>query len=511
MKRPVKPKGLLKGSLLTLACFGGLMYVRNHLIPKFGDDYAYAFIWDGKNHGNIAFGNHSFKRVRSVKDLVISQMSEYMTFSGRNIYEGLNQLFLMKDSKKWFNIANTAVPVLQILVCDWLSRGRIRLSGIPSSLMKALAAGYWFGTPHLACTAIWQTGATNYSWAGLGQSAFLLNYSLADETGRFPLPVPLAILSGLLAGWSSEAGGGAACLLAGVSLLRDRSKGADRGRKWAGFISACIGYAILISAPGNFERIRIEQEYSDAIPEDFSYPGHVPDGYAYKPEMFRHFFLHSFLPVVLRLAPLNLPVLLYFLQGKKGGERITRRILELEGTALLIPSVLMLSPQFPRQAAYSSVIYALSAMDLAWDYVDFASLRTGCGAIVPIVKTLGMAYLFVNIAAALIVDADWGGQLRAAEAILEENRGAQSVTVPQTVVSPLWSSVALDRAVDPLSHEFMCIEEDPEGIYNKVVAAYYGVGKVKATSGAEHPYNKKLPFFAQLLYPVKKILKRLFG
>ena len=509
MKRKNKGGRLYKGTLLTLATFGGLMYIRNRLIPLFGDDYPWSFVWDGERHGNLAFGDQRYEKVKTAKDLVRSQVSHYKTWSGRTVAETLNQLFLRTEDKRWFNIVNTAVPVLQLLVSDWIGQGRIRLKGISPSLMKALSAGYWFGTPHLSATALWQTGATNYSWAGLLQNLFVLPYSIAARDKSFKLPVPLAVFSGLMAGWSAEAGAGAACLLSGAGFFFAKMENKDKPWQWAGFISACTGLALLILAPGNSYRYYVETYFNDAMPTDFSDPGHVPKKYLYKPEMFKHFFLHSYVPVLSRLLPLQIPVILYFLQGRPGGKDVTYRILALSGTALLIPSVMMLSPEFPPRAAYSSVTYALAAMAASYEHLDLKTLNEKYGGLISFAKGFAYTYLGINIAASLIVDADWGGQLKDTEALLKSHTKDETAVVPQTVVPPLWSAIAGDRAVDRPSHEFMCIEEDPKGIYNKAVAAYYGIGSVKATSGKEHPYNGRKALSAQLKFPVRYIRKKL--
>ena len=516
MKRKAKGgrlhKGRLhKGALLTMAGFGGLMLIRNRLIPLFGDDYPWSFVWDGERHGNLAFGDLRYEKLKTMKDLVRSQLWHYKTWSGRVPAETLNQLFLRTENKLWFDIINTSVSVLHLLVSDWLGQGRIRLKGISPSLMKALAAGYWHGMPHLACNALWQTGATNYSWAAFMQSLFLLPYSIAVSDRSFNLPVPLAAVSGLLAGWSSEAGAGAACLLSGSGLLLAKIRNEDKPWEWVGFISACVGLALLILAPGNSYRYYVETYFNDAMPEDFSDPGHVPREYLYKPEMFRHFFLHSYIPVMGRLLPLQLPVALYFMQGRPGGRAVTERILALDGTALLIPSVLMLSPEFPPHAACSAISFALAAMAAASEHLDLKTLNEKYGGLMSFAKAFAYTYLGINIAASLIVDADWGGQLRATEAILKSHTGDETAVVPQTVVPPLWSAIAGDRAVDRPSHEFMCIEESPDGIYSKAVAAYYGIGSVRATSGAEHPYNGKNGLTEQLRFPFRYIREKLLG
>ena len=71
IQKAVRRKGA-RSSLkagLVFAGFGAVIYMSNRLIPKMADDYAFSFIWDGKTNGNLAYGNHRYRRVRTVKDL----------------------------------------------------------------------------------------------------------------------------------------------------------------------------------------------------------------------------------------------------------------------------------------------------------------------------------------------------------------------------------------------------------------------------------------------------------
>ena len=499
-------KGL--STVLVLSSFGALVYVRNRIIPKFADDYPFSFIWDGKNHGNLTFGKKNYKRIRTMKDLVRSQVSHYLTWSGRTIGEGLNQLLLMEDDKKYFDRANTAMTLLQILMCDWIGHGKIRFKDIPVSLAGSLAVSHWFGTPHLPFTTMWQTGALNYSWPGVLQSAYILPYSMAMEDKELDYPLPAAVISGLLAGWSNEAGGGIACLLSGAQLLYARFMKEDKRWQWCGFVSACIGYALLMLAPGNITRYKWEQEYSDILPDDFSKTGFVPSEFLYKPEMFKHFF-KVYITTVLRLSPASAAVVLGLLSGRERKKEQTLRILALEAASLIVPSILMLSPEFPKHAAYPAVIYALSAMSAAWEHIDHEGLHSGYGKLMSAGKTACAAYLSINLLASLTVDVDWGIQMRESEDIIRAAKGKEEVLVPQTVISPFWSAIAGDRAIDRVTHEIGQYQEDAGDPYNMAAAAYYGVGSVRATSGDEHPYNAPGSPGKQILLPWKRFIRYL--
>ena len=74
MKKRIEHTTLKAG--LIFAGFGALIYISNRLIPKMADDYAFSFIWDGKTNGNLAYGKHRYKRVRTMKDLAASQIAQ---------------------------------------------------------------------------------------------------------------------------------------------------------------------------------------------------------------------------------------------------------------------------------------------------------------------------------------------------------------------------------------------------------------------------------------------------
>ena len=215
IKKALKSGGFKTG--LIFAGFGAFIYLSNRMIPKLADDYAFSFVWDGESNGNLAYGVHRYRRVRTLKDLVKSQVSHYKTWSGRTVAETLNQLILMKDDKELFDRINTGVILAQLALCLWGGRGRISLKKISPALALTLTGGYGFGAPHIAMTSFWTTGATNYLWPGLLQSAFLLPYGLDYHDEHICCPGAVSALAGLLAGWSNEAGGGIALLMSAAA------------------------------------------------------------------------------------------------------------------------------------------------------------------------------------------------------------------------------------------------------------------------------------------------------
>ena len=113
-----------------IAAFAGAMYAMNRSVPKVADDYIFSFIWDGKRGGNFAYGPLKLKRVRRIKDLIRSQVSHYLTWSGRTIGETMNQLILMRDDKRLYDVLNTAAIMAQIFLCFLAAGGNIKKQGV---------------------------------------------------------------------------------------------------------------------------------------------------------------------------------------------------------------------------------------------------------------------------------------------------------------------------------------------------------------------------------------------
>ena len=501
--------GSLKAGLI-LAGFGAFIYLVNRTAPKLADDYAFSFIWDGKSNGNLSYGRHRYKRVRSGRDLVRSQLSHYKSWSGRTVAETLNQLVLMKDDKVVYDRINTGVILIQLLLCLWGGRGRVSLKKLSPVLALLLAGGYWFGAPHLAATSIWTTGATNYSWAGLLQSVFLLPYGLQYHNEDFRIPKAAAALAGLLAGWSNEAGGGVALLMSAAACLRAKKSGQATGWMAAGLLGALAGYGLLMLSPGNFRRMKIEKEYSDILSEELSEPETVAQEDQYTPAMFLHYLKNSFSSVVLRELPLELPVILYFIQNGRRLKKDSAYILALEAAAWAVPGLLMLSPRFPKRAAYPGIIFRLSAAVKAMEKLEPSSFEGLKGLRTPLILA-GGAFLLVNGAAALVSNADFYIQTEEQISLIKGHKGEAPVKIPHIMLSPFWLKLAGDRSIDEHTYKIISFEEYEGDPYNMAAAAYYGAGSISAFEPAGHPYRKKDPRSKkiQILRPVRSLLTRL--
>lgn len=460
------------------AAFGALMYLKGRIVPKYADDYPYSFKWDPR-YGNLTRGVRRYQRVKSLKDLLRSQAAHYKNWDGRVLADFLVQLNLMKDDKRYFDAINTAVILGQLLLCGSLGRGkRTGLKDMSFREVLLLTAGFWHCTPHLIATCFWLTGSVTYLWTGFIDTLYLLPYALHYHDDGFSFPAPAAAVLGLAAGCSTEVGAGGSIMLSGMELIRSLREKQTSGWMLAGVLGACTGLALLLLAPGNRIKFRLEAEMSDTLPENMEerLPGYVPPEVIYTPTMFRLWFLEGFLPTILRELPLSVPVLLYFMQTDRRTAEATQYILALEAAALAIPTVMMLSPEYPRRATYPSVLFKLSAAIKAMEYIDMPAFSewSSTGRLAGMAAAFAMA---VNIISSLIVDADFHCQHRDQVETILKNRGKDVIHLKDVRLPVPYSLLAGDRSVTwdvALGLGY----EDREDPYNRAAAAYYGADSI---------------------------------
>ena len=107
---------------VVLLLFAVPFLIRNLLLPMVGDDFSYAFIWNGNDLGNLMDGIGPRERIHSFYDILVSQWSHYFTWGGRTPSMIFIQLFAWLG-KIWFDLSNTVVFVLLMLILYWLSVG----------------------------------------------------------------------------------------------------------------------------------------------------------------------------------------------------------------------------------------------------------------------------------------------------------------------------------------------------------------------------------------------------
>ena len=495
--------------IAVFAAFGGLMYVKGRILPKYADDYPYSYKWDPR-YGNLTEADQKLERVRTLKDLLESQVAHYKNWDGRVLVDFVVQLVLMKDDKKTFDVVNTLVMLAQLLVCGSIAKGkRAGLKDLSLREVLLLTTGFWTCAPHLIATCFWLTGSITYLWSGLIESLYVLPYAIHYHHPGFSIPVPLAALMGLAAGWSVETGAGAAVMVSGMELLRSWQKKEASPWMLSGVLGAVAGMVLLLAAPGNRVKFRLEQEMSDTLPKslDDRLPGYVPPEYNYTPYMFKAWFLEGFLPTVLRELPLQIPVFLYLTDRRYHDPETTGFLLAMEAVSFAIPTVMMLSPEYPRRATYHSVLYLLPASLKALEHIDLPSFKEWSPA-GRLAGKLAAAALAVNISASLIMDADLHCQIRDQVDTVIRNRGKGSVYLDDIGVSLPYSLLAGNRSItwDVMMGLGFPNKEDP---YNRAAAAYYGADSLYGGPQDDHRYfsgkKKDIPFI--LINPLKSLVR----
>ena len=491
-------------SMGVFASFGAVMYLKNRILPMYADDYPYAFIWDGKNNGNLAFGNQKYQKVRNMKNLIESQISHYKTWDGRTLAESLVQMSLIPEDKIYFDRLNTLMILLQLWLSASVAKGKpVNPLKISPKEALLLTTGFFGCTPHLSATCFWITGAMNYLWMGILQSFFVLPYSMHYHGNKVSLPGALSFLSGLLSGWSTETGAGASLLFASMETLHAlKSKKYEAFMGW-GLAGAVLGLMILLMSPGNRKKLETEHDFSNTTPDDLmSLPGYVSKEYLYTPVMFMKWFKEGFLTTILRELPLQLPVIAYFLKGKRD-HKTDLYIAGLETVVFAIPSAMMLSPEYPRRATYASIIYLLAAALIASNRLDIPpyamwSLPAKCLGI-----SAAAAYA-LWVLSSLIVDADVRDQIEKQLRFVNFNVDKPFVRMMDILVPPFYEKIAGDRSItwDTTMGIGMDSADNP---YNKAMATYLGANRIECVPFDDHVYE--LPDIQSRLFGIINPLK----
>lgn len=339
--------------------FSGTFLIMNLLTPILGDDYAYAFIWDAEQNGNFQNNIGKLYRVESFSDIVESQYSHYMTWGGRTFAHVFVQFFVWQG-KLLFDVANTLIYAALALIIYFLGTGKLEFKNLNAKILLWIFFAIWFCLPEFFQTAFWLTGSCNYLWMSVFQFAFLIPFVLKYRSQNFleqspKLKIFLMAALGLIAGWSNEAGGAMIIFLAFLFQVYFWKQKKFESWMAVGFIFLLAGYALLMLAPGNFQRYEVDAEAT------------VP---FLSLQMFKDNFLDGMFDMLHYDAIFILPLAGYFLRGKKSLED-TRFILAFASAGILTLIMLMFSPEFPSRAAFASPIFLTVASIVALKNISF--------------------------------------------------------------------------------------------------------------------------------------------
>lgn len=341
-----------------LVTFFGV-YALNHYFPLFNDDWLYSFV----------FGRNT-DRVSNFADVIESQYNHYFTWGGRSVAHTIAQSFL-HIGEKWADILNSLAYVVLITLIYNIANFRHKINPF---LYIGISALIWFLTPELMICIAWLTGSANYLWGCMLVISIMYPYSiyyLKYDTNKKDTAVKCIIflLWGIITGWTNEnlVAGLLLFLFLLILLLRYEKKSIP---KWAifGFIGVLIGCFIMLSAPGNFIRNKIElytiHGIANGKPELSYY-------YFRMISVIKAFLSYGIIPSIIYL----ITAIAHWKWGKKDYKQTVFRLSILFLFMAAVSTIVMAAaPIFPERVWFSIIVLIIMASLLLYMNLDF-SLR----------------------------------------------------------------------------------------------------------------------------------------
>lgn len=331
-------------AVTILVCFSALLFL-NILTPFISDDFAYFFIYGEPT------------RVSSIADVIHSQVNHYYQWGGRSVVHFIAQVLLMLPP-----IVADLLNTFVYMAYAYLIYLHIRGSKANSiSLFILINLAIWFLQPVIGDTILWITGAANYLWGTMFILLFLLPYRLYSGIKRRGVRLTLCslvmLIFGIVAGWTNENTAGAMILIVLLFFYYYRIQG-WKIPLWGtfGLIGGMIGFALMILAPGNFERAGEASSLSLYV-------------LCYR--LFNctlTFFYYNGVAILLGIV---LFVLYNRYPNKKDlGDIKVSLIYSIAAIAAVY--AMLLSPTFPRRALFGVVTYLIVGMSIMYYNLDFS-------------------------------------------------------------------------------------------------------------------------------------------
>ena len=231
------------GLLICLFLIG--MYLMNYHTMLIVDDYALSFVHE--------------HRIASFSDIFTLLYEQYFGWGGRTIAHFFATLFLW-IGKPIFNVFNTIAYIGLILLMYFHAVGRIAFFPMILLIINVLIFKF---TPAFGQDFLWLDGACNYLIGACLVLAFLIPYRMQfaknDSLISNKYFFPLIFLAGVIAAWTNENMAVTVVCMTGFCIaIRYRSDKIFEKWEIFGFLGSLLGSFIILLAPGNFVRMRIE-------------------------------------------------------------------------------------------------------------------------------------------------------------------------------------------------------------------------------------------------------------
>ena len=245
--------------LFFVFCF--LLYINIYTPLNLGDDYIYQYIFE---HGNLFAPLPSEAvKISSWGDLLYSLKLHYLNWHGRltNHFMFLSLLYI---GKPYSDIIIAFMSIVLFVVVYWVSDyGEISFQ-FKIKRLYIIVFLFWLFLINWGSVFTWIGGATNY----LFTSVFVLLFLLPYIRYYFSKPVfsekymnVIMCAGGLISGCTNENSVPVVLLFIGIYLFKN-FKTVPLWMK-IGFISMLFGFAIFITAPGNYNRILCELQNAE--------------------------------------------------------------------------------------------------------------------------------------------------------------------------------------------------------------------------------------------------------
>ncbi len=239
-----------------------IMAILNVMKPLSSDDYFAAFVWQEGTPINGELVENP-ERVSGLTDIVKSTKSYYLTWGGR-VPGGLPVGLFMLIGKEYFNPINALMFVVLIMEIYWLSHeGKVSFT-FKWDYVLWIFFSLWAFNISFNDTCLWLSGSCNYLWMVVIVLAFIIPYVKHyfydgfNKSDSFIGAIGMFLL-GIIAGCSFEVNTCWILLVLMFYLYFCKKRNNLQFWQTMGFLGMCIGYGILVFAPGNFSRLSMQQ------------------------------------------------------------------------------------------------------------------------------------------------------------------------------------------------------------------------------------------------------------
>ncbi|MBP3891856.1 MAG: hypothetical protein J6D29_06765 [Solobacterium sp.] len=202
-----------------------LVLLLNFMTPYISDDFLYSI------HNGFL-------------DLFKREYIQYMTWTGRSVAHIIDRILLALP-KIIFDVLNSLCFVYLTHLVYVHVKGNQEKEDV--SLYVLLVSLIFLCVPFFGQTVLWQTGACNYLWMSVIVLVYLKQFRWKEKAN----PIWMFVF-GIVAGWTNENTAGALILLLLYFVIR--YKDLRNGAHYLGIVGVCIGFVMMILAPGNAVR-----------------------------------------------------------------------------------------------------------------------------------------------------------------------------------------------------------------------------------------------------------------